>query len=67
LRGSLLAAADPLLGPARPCGAPKPVAVACAREHQVWERRLGDAHLALVAGAPMAELPAAGDEEEILV
>jgi len=43
------------------------VAVACPRELQVWERRLGDAHLALVAGAPMAELPAAGDEEEILV
>jgi len=46
---------------------PKPVAVDCPREPQVWERRLGDAHLALVAGAPMVELPAARDEEEVLV
>jgi hypothetical protein len=46
---------------------PKPVAVDCPRDRNVWERRLGDARLSLMTGAPVPELPALRDEEEILV
>ena len=44
----------------------KPVAVDCPKEHAVWERRLGDGRLALMAGAPAAQLPVP-DVEELLV
>jgi hypothetical protein len=46
---------------------PKPVAVDCPREHEVWERRLGDKRLALLCDAPMAELPVPDHEEELVL
>ncbi len=43
----------------------KPVAVDCPRDHQIWERRLGEARLSLMSGVSMAEL--AKLEEDDLV
>ncbi len=45
-------------------GAPKPerVAADCPRAHDIWERRLGDARLVLVA-SPAALAPVAEEEE----
>ncbi len=44
----------------------KPVAADCPREHQLWERRLGQARLSLVSGVSMAELAALEEEEELV-
>ncbi len=33
---------------------PKPMTVDCPRDHAVWDRRLGDARLAVTTAAPTA-------------
>ncbi len=41
----------------------KPVAVDCPRDHQLWERRLGEARLSLMSGVSMTELAALEEED----
>ncbi len=45
----------------------KPAAVDCPRDHAVWERRLGDARLAIITGTPLGQLPELEDEDVVLV